>query len=74
MSLKDRIQLRINMVEYLRETNCSMQHFTQKFSVTTNIFYQLRVIANDEKKFEEFYQVYEQVLENDTNVRTQTNY
>ena len=74
MRLKDRIQLRINMVEYLRETKCSMQHFTQNFSVTTNIFYQLRVIANDEKKFEEFYQVYEQVLENNTNVRTQTNY
>ena len=53
MRLKDRIQLRINMVEYLRETKCSMQHFTQKFSVTTNIFYQLRVIANDNQKFEE---------------------
>ena len=53
MSLKDRIQLRINRVEYLRETNCSMQHFIKKFNVTTNIFYQLRVIANDEKKFEE---------------------
>ena len=53
MSLKDRLQLRINRVEYLRETNCSMQHFTQKFSVTTNIFYQLRVIANDNQKFEE---------------------
>ena len=53
MRLKDRIQLRINMVEYLRETNCNMQHFTQKFSVTTNIFYQLRVIANDNQKFEE---------------------
>ena len=53
MRLKDRIQLRINMVEYLRETNCSMQHFTQKFSVTTNIFYQLRVIARDNQKFEE---------------------
>ena len=53
MRLKDRIQLRVNMVEYLRETNCSMQHFTQKFSVTTHIFYQLRVIANDNQKFEE---------------------
>ena len=42
MRLKDRIQLRINMVEYLRETKCSMQHFTQKFSVTTNIFYQIK--------------------------------
>ena len=30
MSLKDRIQLRINRVEYLRETNCSMQHFIKK--------------------------------------------
>ena len=74
MRLKDRIQLRINMVEYLRETKCNMQHFIKKFNVTTNIFYQLRVIANDEKKFEEFYQVYEQVLENNTNVRTQNNY
>ena len=53
MRLKDRIQLRIDRVEYLRETNWSMQHFTQKFSVTTNIFYQLRVIANDNQKFEE---------------------
>ena len=53
MRLKDRIQRRINRVEYLRETNCSMQHFTQKFGVTTNTFYQLRVIANDNQKFEE---------------------
>ena len=53
MSLKDRIQRRITMIEYIIETNCNMQHFTQKFSVTTNIFYQLRVIANDNQKFEE---------------------
>ena len=53
MSLKDRIEKRIIMVEYLIETNCNMQHFIKKFNVTTNIFYQLRVIARDEKKFEE---------------------
>ena len=53
MSLKDRIEKRIIMVEYLIETNCNMQHFIKKFNVTTNIFYQLRVIANDNKKFEE---------------------
>lgn len=53
MSLKDRIEKRIIMVEYLIETKCNMQHFIKKFNVTTNIFYQLRVIANDEKKFEE---------------------
>ena len=53
MSLKDRIQRRITMIEYIIETKCSMQHFTQKFSVTTNIYYQLRVIANDNQKFEE---------------------
>lgn len=51
--LKDRIEKRIIMVEYLIETKCNMQHFIKKFNVTTNIFYQLRVIANDEKKFEE---------------------
>ena len=53
MSLKERIEKRIIMVEYLIETNCNMQHFIKKFNVTTNIFYQLRVIANDNKKFEE---------------------
>ena len=53
MSLKERIEKRIIMVEYLIETKCNMQHFVKKFNVTTNIFYQLRVIANDEKKFEE---------------------
>ena len=53
MSLKERIEKRIIMVEYLIETKCNMQHFIKKFNVTTNIFYQLRVIANDEKKFEE---------------------
>ncbi len=47
------IEKRIIMVEYLIETNCNMQHFIKKFNVTTNIFYQLRVIARDEKKFEE---------------------
>ena len=53
MSLKDRIKRRITMIEYIIETNCSLKHFTQKFSVTSNIFYQLRVIANDNQKFEE---------------------
>ena len=53
MTLKGRIEKRIIMVEYLIETKCNMQHFIKKFNVTTNIFYQLRVIANDEKKFEE---------------------
>ena len=53
MSLKDKIKKRIIMVEYLIETKCSMQHFIKKFNVTTNTFYQLRVIANDNKKFEE---------------------
>ena len=41
------------MIEYIIETNCNLQHFTQKFSVTSNIYYQLRVIANDNQKFEE---------------------
>ena len=53
MSLKERIEKRIIMVEYLIETKCNKQHFTKKFNVTTNTFYQLRVIANDNKKFEE---------------------
>ena len=53
MSLKDRIKRRITMIEYIIETNCNLQHFTQKFSVTSNIYYQLRVIANDNQKFEE---------------------
>ena len=30
MSLKDRIEKRIIMVEYLIETNCNMQHFIKK--------------------------------------------
>ena len=53
MSLKDKIKKRIIMVEYLIETKCNKQHFIKKFKVTTNTFYQLRVIANDNKKFEE---------------------
>ena len=53
MTLKEKIQRKIDMVEYLIETNCNMQHFIKKFNVTTNTFYQLRVIAKDEKKFEE---------------------
>lgn len=73
MRLKDRIQLRINMVEYLRETKCSMQHFTQKFSVTTNIFYQLRVIANDNQKFEELKARLEQPRRKYNQLRVQCN-
>ena len=38
MRLKDRIEKRIIMVEYLIETNCNMQHFIKKFNVTTNIY------------------------------------
>ena len=53
MTLKEKIQRKIDMIEYLIETNCNMQHFIKKFSVTTNTFYQSRIIARDENKFEE---------------------
>ena len=41
----------------------------------TLIFYHIIYLLNSlEYTIEEFYQVYEQVLENNTNVRTQNNY
>ena len=46
MRLKDRIQLRINMVEYLRETNCSMQHYIPKRVVEENMNELIKVEIN----------------------------
>ena len=73
MTLKEKIQRKIDMVEYLIKTNCNMQHFIKKFNVTTNIFYQLRVIANDNQKFEELKARLEQPRSKYNQLRAQCN-
>ena len=54
MTLKEKIQRKIDMVEYYRETNCDKQQFSEKFQVSgDNFFYSVKVIAGDEDKFQE---------------------
>ena len=53
MTLKEKIQIKIDMVEYYRETNCDKEQFSEKFDVSPNLFYDVRKISNDEEKFQE---------------------
>ena len=54
MTLKEKIQRKIDMVEYYKETNCDKQQFSEKFKVSgDNFFYSVKVIAGDEDKFQE---------------------
>ena len=53
MTLKEKIQRKIDMVEYYRETNCDKEQFSEKFDVSPNLFYDVRKISNDEEKFQE---------------------
>jgi hypothetical protein len=53
MTLKEKIQRKIVMVEYYRETNCDKYQFAEEFKVTTNLFYDVRKMSNNEEKFQE---------------------
>ena len=54
MTLKEKTQRKIDMVEYYRETNCDKQQFSEKFKVSgDNFFYSVKVIAGNEEKFQE---------------------
>ena len=53
MTLKEKIQRKIDMVEYYRETNCDKYQFAEEFKVTTNLFYDVRKMSNNEEKFQE---------------------
>ena len=53
MTLKEKIQRKIDMVEYYRETNCDKYQFAEEFKVTANLFYDVRKTSNDEEKFQE---------------------
>ena len=54
MTLKEKIQRKIEMVEYYRETNCNKEEFMQKFkTLDNNFFYTTRVISRSEKKYDE---------------------
>ena len=53
MTLKEKIQRKIDMVEYYRETNCDKYQLAEEFKVTFNLFYDVRKISNDEKNFQE---------------------
>ena len=53
MTLKEKIQRKIDMVEYYRETNCDKEQFSEKFDVSPNLFYDVRKMSNDEEKFQE---------------------
>ena len=53
MTLKEKIQRKIDMVEYYRETNCDKYQLAEEFKVTSNFFYSVKVIAGNEEKFQE---------------------
>ena len=54
MTLKEKIQRKIDMVEYYRETNCDKEEFMKKFKTRdNNFFYITRVISRSEKKYDE---------------------
>ena len=53
----------------------SREHIINQLPSIVHIFYHIIYLLNSmEYTIEEFYQVYEQVLDNNTNVRTQNNY
>ena len=39
MTLKEKTQRKIDMVEYYRETNCDKYQLAEEFKVTANLFY-----------------------------------
>ena len=53
MTLKEKIQRKIDMIEYYRETNCDKNQFSKKFDVSPNLFYDVRKMSNNEEKFQE---------------------
>ena len=53
MTLKEKIQRKVDMIEYYRETNCDKKQFSEKFDVSPNLFYDVRKMSNDEEKFQE---------------------
>ena len=53
MTLKEKIQRKIDMIEYYRETNCDKNQFSKKFDVNPNLFYDVRKMSNNEEKFQE---------------------
>ena len=53
MKLKEKIQTKIDMIEYYRETNCDKNQFSKKFDVSPNLFYDVRKMSNNEEKFQE---------------------
>ena len=54
MTLKEKIQRKIDMVEYYKETNCDKEEFMEKFKTRdNNFFYSTRVISRSEKKYDE---------------------